>query len=98
MSWATKYIKNLKAGETVQFRPKGNSMTPRIKSGQLCKVKPVDIIDLKTNDVVLCRVGGSDYLHIVTAIDNGRVQISNNKGHINGWTRTVYGKLIKVED
>ncbi len=75
----------------------GNSMTPRIESGQLCTVEPVDITDLKKDDIVLCRVSGSDYLHLVKALQGDRVQIGNNKGRINGWTRTVYGRLVKVE-
>jgi hypothetical protein len=42
MGWATRYIEQLKAGETVQFRPRGNSMAGRISSGQLCTVVPAD--------------------------------------------------------
>ena len=55
MGWASDYIDKLKQGETVEFRPRGNSMKPRIESGQLCTVKPVDGI-LKAGDVVLCKV------------------------------------------
>jgi hypothetical protein len=39
MGWATPYIDKLKKGETVQFRPRGNSMSGRIESGQLCTVE-----------------------------------------------------------
>jgi hypothetical protein len=46
---------------------------------------------------VLCKVGGAEYLHIVKAIQGGRCQIGNNKGHINGWTRAVFGRLLSVE-
>jgi translation initiation factor IF-1 len=97
VGWATGYIEGLQRGETVSFRPRGNSMTPRIESGQLCTVEPVCITDLKKGDIVLCRVSGSDYLHLVKALQGDRVQIGNNKGRINGWTRTVYGRLVKVE-
>ena len=102
MSWATQYIEQLKKGETIQFRPKGNSMIPKIKSGQLCTVKPVKAEDLKADDIVLCVVRGRQFLHIVHAIkgkeDKRRYEIGNNKGFINGWVGggAIYGKLIKV--
>lgn len=101
MSWATLHIAKLKQGETVQFRPKGNSMTGRISSGQLCTVEPIkDYATLKKGDVVLCKVGGNQYLHLINAIQGNRYQIANNHGYVNGWTneKNVYGKLIKVEN
>jgi len=99
MSWATAYIQKLLAGETVSFRPRGNSMTPRIRSGQLCTVEPVDPADLQTGDIVLCRVRGNQYLHLVKAIQGRRFQIGNNHGKINGWVgpNGIFGKLKKVE-
>lgn len=100
MGWANQYIAALREGKTVSFRPHGNSMTPRIRSGQLCTVEPVrDASTLKIGDVVLCRVGGSQYLHLVTARDGDRVRISNNHGHHNGWAgpQAIFGKLTKVE-
>jgi len=54
MGWATPYIDRLKKGETVQFRPRGNSMSGKIESGQLCTVVPVRSEDLKVGDIVLC--------------------------------------------
>jgi len=42
MGWATLYIADLKAGLTVKFRPHGNSMRPKVESGQLCTVAPVE--------------------------------------------------------
>jgi len=100
MGWATHYITMLRSGATVQFRPRGNSMSPRIESGQLCTVKPVTVGDVRVNDVVLCRVHGREYLHIVKAIDQDRFQIGNNKGYVNGWigAQGIYGVLVKVED
>lgn len=101
MSWATHYIAKLQAGENVSFRPKGNSMQPKIKSGQLCAVEAItDHAMLKVNDIVLCKVKGNQYLHLITAIDKDRFQISNNKGFVNGWINkaAVYGKLTQVSD
>ena len=99
MDWASQHTEQLQRGETVQFRPRGNSMSPRIKSGQLCTVAPAD--SYKVGDIVLCRVRGRAYLHLVKAIrsrnGNDSFQIGNNRGHINGWTTTVFGKLVSVE-
>lgn len=96
--WADAYIAKLAAGETVQFRPRGDSMSPRIKSGALCTVAPASMPDADVGDVVLCRVNGKQYLHLVTAVQPWRIQISNNKGHVNGWTATVYGRLVSVSE
>lgn len=101
MSWAKNYIGKLLNGETIKFRPRGNSMTPRIKSGALVEVEPIThVTKLSVDDIVLCRVSGNDYLHLVSAVADDRVQISNNHGHINGWTtrNKVYGRLIKILD
>ncbi len=97
MSWASPYVKQLLAGETVSFRPTGNSMTPLVQSGQLCIVSPVSIEEVQVGDVVLCHVAGKTYLHKVLARNAaGMVQIGNNHGRINGWTFTVYGRLVGV--
>lgn len=99
MGWATHYITKLQAGETVQFRPRGNSMRGMIESGQLCTVEPVDPATLQKGDIVLCKVGGREYLHLITAIQGGSFQISNNKGFINGriGANAIYGKCVRVE-
>lgn len=100
MGWATGYIERLKQGETVAFRPRGGSMTGRIESGQRCTVEPVvDATSLRVDDIVLCRVHGAEYLHLIKAIDGMRFQIGNNKGYINGWigANNVFGRCVKVE-
>jgi phage repressor protein C with HTH and peptisase S24 domain len=95
MSWIPR-IAALQEGKTIDFRPHGNSMTPRIKSGQLCTVEPATVETVEEGDVVLCKVNGSVYLHLVTAKKDGQVQISNARGHVNGWTTKVFGKLVKT--
>lgn len=99
MGWATGYIAKLRAGETVSFRPRGDSMTPRIESGDLCTVEPVDPAALQAGDIVLCKVRGAEYLHLVKAVQGGRYQIGNNRGHVNGWVgaAAIFGRLVKVE-
>lgn len=104
MGWAIGYIKKLKAGETVSFRPRGNSMAPKINSGDLVTVEPITAFDaIETDDIVLCNVGRNEYLHLVKSIRtrDGRWSflIGNNRGGINGWAQEsqMHGKLIRVE-
>lgn len=104
MGWADNYIKQLKEGKSVSFRPRGNSMSGRIESGQLVTVEPLAVDTVITEgDIVLCKVGHSQYLHLVTGVTyrvaNGwRYQISNNKGYVNGWIfeSSVYGIVVGV--
>lgn len=100
MGWATFHIAKLKEGETVSFRPRGNSMSPKIESGQLCTVVPTTADELEVGDIVLCKVGGAEYLHLIKAIQGERYQIGNNRGRINGWVTmgSIYGRLLRVED
>ncbi|GAB7053013.1 S24 family peptidase [Catenuloplanes indicus] len=88
------------AGATVSFRPAGNSMVPLIHSRDLVTVAPVDPARVEIGDIVLARVAGAVYLHLVSAVDaaNGRVQIGNNRGRVNGWTNhaRVYGICVAV--
>jgi hypothetical protein len=126
MSWATKYIEELQFGNTVQFRPRGNSMEGKISSGQLVTVEPIvkETVSTKTvdnkyittivteetilekNDIVLCKVRGSQYLHLISAIRDGddqddcEYQISNNRGQVNGWitVNSIFGKCVKIEN
>jgi hypothetical protein len=99
MGWADGHIARLARGETVSFRPRGNSMTGKIDSGDLCTVAPLGDHQLAVGDIVLCRVKGAQYLHLVKAIRGDRYQIGNNRGGINGWIgrAQVYGRLLRVE-
>ena len=89
----------LRAGETIVIIGFGESMTPKIKSGEPVIVAPVTAETvLKKNDVVFCKVAGHYYLHKITAIRNGNTfQISNNHGHANGWVsrNCIYGIMIQ---
>jgi hypothetical protein len=99
MGWATVYIDKLKKGETVQFRPRGNSMKGKIDSGQLCTVVPITAEEVEVGDIVLCKVNGNQYLHLVKARQGQRFQIGNNRGRINGWigSNGIYGKCTRIE-
>ena len=98
MSWANHYIEKLRIGETVQFRPRGNSMKGKIESGQLVTVEPIGTRQLQKGDIVLCKVNGSQYLHLIKAILGERYQIGNNIGRINGWVGigSIYGICTDV--
>lgn len=89
------------AGATIEFRPSGSSMVPLIRSRQLVTVAPVDATKIDVGDIVLVRVAGTVYLHLVSAIDRnaGRVQISNNRGRVNGWTSCarIFGICTAVD-
>lgn len=100
MGWATHYIEQLRAGKSVSFRPRGNSMKGRIESGQLCTVVPIDPAAIKVTDIILCKVHGNEYLHLVKAISGSRFQIGNNRGRINGWVgpNAVFGKCVSIQD
>ncbi|CAN5115413.1 hypothetical protein BH20ACI1_BH20ACI1_09410 [soil metagenome] len=101
MGWATPYIAKLKNGKTVSFRPRGNSMQGKIESGQLCTVEPIaDFESLQKGDIVLCKVNGNEYIHLIKAIQGKRFQIGNNRGRINGWigTNSIFGKCVKIEN
>ena len=92
------YAEYLTQNRTISFRPKGNSMVPLIKSGELITLEPIkDKSTLKVNDIVLCQVKGKYYVHKITAINITKgFQIRNNKRFINGWTHQVYGLVIAV--
>ena len=88
---------HLEAGETVTRSAKGRSMEPRIMNGQKYVQEPVKLEDVKVGDVVFCKVKGNYMNHLVTAIDPKRgLQISNNHGHVNGWTKQVYGRVKEI--
>jgi hypothetical protein len=100
MNWL-KHAGDLQKGLTINFRPKGPSMSGKIESGQLCKVSPYSEDESpQVGDIVLCKVRGNFYLHIVKAIQGETYQIGNNRGRINGWTgrKNIFGKCVEVSD
>jgi hypothetical protein len=100
MGWATHYIDKLKKGETITFKaPNGSSMKPKINPQDTVTIEPVqDHSTLVEGDMVLCKVGKRQFLHLITSIQGSRFQISNNHGHVNGWVGTngIFGKVIRV--
>lgn len=100
MNWQF-HIEKLKQGETVSFRPKGNSMQPKIESGNLVTVSP-DVSNVVEGDIVFCRVKGNYFIHLVkgtkTDGDKELYLIGNNKGGTNGWVTKngIFGKVTDI--
>jgi hypothetical protein len=103
MSWAKFAIEKLQAGETAQIRPKGHSMTGKVNHGNLVTLVPTVADDLEVDDIVLVRVKGNVYLHLIKAIkqvgNRKRFLIGNNRGGTNGWVNgnAIYGNAIEIE-
>jgi phage repressor protein C with HTH and peptisase S24 domain len=87
---------SVKLGRRVTFKANGNSMTPLVRDREIVTVRPL-LVPPERGDIVLARVNGRWYLHLVSAVRKGQVQISNNQGHVNGWTATknVVGILVR---
>lgn len=98
MSWADRAIADLREGHCAVVRPHGHSMRPHVLSGARVTLEPVGIEQLAVGDIVLCRVAGNVYLHLVSAVEPERVQISNARGRVNGWTKAVYGRAVHVDN
>lgn len=95
-------VKILEDKGEVVIRGAGNSMQPIIETGDSIYLKKVSPEQLRVGDAVFCKVSGNMFVHLITAIDEKgpRFQISNNKGHTNGWIGPsgIYGLCVKVED
>jgi hypothetical protein len=90
-------LEKLQAGESFVTSEKGNSMSPIIKSGQKHKLVPATWRDVDVDDIVYCKVKGNFYTHLVKAKNEDKgCLIGNNKGGVNGWTKQVYGKVVKI--
>ena len=90
-------VEKLDKGESFITSEKGNSMVPLIKSGQKHKLEPATWENVEVGDIVYCKVKGNFYTHLVKAKNDKKgCQIGNNKGHINGWTKSVFGKVTEV--
>jgi len=72
----------------------GNSMEPIIKSGALLTFMKQEEYDV--DDIVICKVKGRwiDAHNIIKKNEQRGYLIANNKGHENGWTHSVYGKVM----
>ncbi len=74
----------------------GNSMLPIIESGSLLTFEVKD--EYEVGDIVFCKVKGRHIeAHKITKKDNNKgYMIANNKGHENGWTKTIFGYVTEI--
>jgi hypothetical protein len=91
-------LERLLNGETFITKEGGNSMKPLIKSKQKHIIEPVtDLETLEIGDIVYCKIGGRFLTHLIKAKHETKgFLIASNQGVINGWTKQIYGKVIKV--
>lgn len=87
--------KDTEIGESFITSEPGNSMLPLYKSNEKHLVTPIRWQECNVGDVVFCKVRG--VTHKVYAIDSNKgCLIGNNKGHMNRWTKNVYGLAHKI--
>ena len=96
----TKYerlIKDLQEHGTGKMKCFGNSMKPILSNPSLCTYETRS--EYEIDDIVFCKVKGRyiDAHKITNIAADGRYMISNNHGYDNGWTRTIYGKVVDHE-
>jgi hypothetical protein len=97
VGWASFTIERLQAGEAVDIRPRGTSMTGKVEDGQLIHLEPIGSRILSVGDIVLCTVRGRQVVHLIKAVDRRGYQIGNNRGHINGWVgrASIHGIMTR---
>ena len=90
-------IAELEKTGTSKMKCRGQSMMPILKSGSLLTFERRD--EYEVGDIVFCKVRGRWIdAHKITRKSKDRgYLISNNKGHDNGWTKKIFGKVTKVE-
>lgn len=98
MSWADNAIKELQKGNAATIKPKGNSMKGKVNSGAKVTVETAE--EYQKGDIVLVKVKGKIYLHLIKAVKGKRYLIGNNRGRINGWVSesAIYGLATEIED
>jgi hypothetical protein len=94
MNWQEEALKALEEGRTVQVRPRGHSMTGRIGDGDLVILKPCATEELIVGAIVLVRIQGKRFSHIVLhsilSVGGNRYHIGSHQGRIDGWVDRDY--------
>lgn len=73
-------------------------MSGKIEDGDTVQLAPLGEHALAPGDIVLCKVRGNHYLHLVKAARRSQYLIGNNRGGINGWISraAIYGVATRV--
>lgn len=98
MGWCDEALERLKIGQVAKIRPRGSSMSGKVEDNELVTVAPITK-PLKVGDIVLVKVKGTIYLHLIKDMNNGRYLIGNNRGGSNGWVKadSIYGIAIRIQ-
>lgn len=81
----------------------GTSMMPMLKSGQFCKISPVENVnDINIGDALFCDVNGYVGTHMVwmkSQINPNETWflIGTTRMELIGWTKTVYGIATAID-
>ena len=99
MTYAGRYpraVAELESTGQTRMKCFGNSMLPVLKSGSLLLFEKFD--EYNVGDIVFCKVRGR-YIDAHRIVKKNKAKgylIANNKGHENGWTKTIYGKVTEI--
>jgi hypothetical protein len=74
-------------------------MTGKVNDGALVTLVPAQEAALVPGAIVLVKVRGTVYLHLIHAVQGPRYLIGNNRGGLNGWVtrNSIYGLAVRVE-
>ena len=101
MSWADEAIESLAQGAYTRIQARGTAMTGKVNEGDMVTLEYCEPRKLVLGDIVLVKVKGTVYLHLIAAINTkeGRFQIGNTRGEIKGWVSgaAIYGKATRVK-
>ncbi len=103
MNWQEEAMAALQKGLPVQIRPRGHSMTGRINDGNLVTLEPCAAEALTAGTIVLVRIQGKRFSHIVLhsilSVEGDRFLIGSHQGRVDGWVDRgdIYGIATKVE-
>lgn len=92
-------IDSLLNGEIIISKEPGNSMEPILKSREPVILVPVKDFtkDFKVGDIAFSKIHGTCYTHKIYGINKDKgILIGNNSGHMNGWTKNIYGKAYLI--
>lgn len=90
-TWADEAVKRLQNGLFAEVRPPGHSMTGLVGEGDLVALKPFMSYELTPGDIVLVRVPGKRYshivLHMVLSVGHEQFLIGSHQGRTDGWVK-----------
>ncbi len=98
MNKYTRLIEELATTGQGSMKCFGNSMKPILSNPSTCKYARQDSYEV--GHIVFCKVKGRLIdAHKITKVGaDGMYLISNNNGFDNGWTRTIYGRVVEAAD